>query len=93
MKELAVKAWAFNPGLLRQIVFVSGRDEEGNDCEVKGIVSEVLGDEMEIRSVINSEVTYRFSLNEFHPEGLKLVAWDGPPNEYTFNAEEGEGEE
>ncbi|SMG58285.1 hypothetical protein [Paenibacillus aquistagni] len=83
MRNLAVKAWVFRPDLLYRIVLVTGKDEEGDKCDVKGRVSDWMGDKIEVRSIYNSDVIYTFRLENFHEEGLKLEVWDTQPNVYS----------
>ncbi|AIQ63301.1 hypothetical protein PSTEL_09585 [Paenibacillus stellifer] len=86
--ELAVKEWVFNPGLKNMVVSVNGLDEEGDKVNIKGLVVEVKGDAMEVRSIYDPQTLSTFYLHEFGEEhGLKLEAWDAGPTAYEVSEE------
>lgn len=86
MKELAVKAWVFNPALRDQLVRINGRDEEGERVDFTGFVTNILGAEIEVYSVQSTAKYKTFRLYEFHEEGLKMEVWDEKPSLYSSDS-------
>ncbi|MUG24748.1 hypothetical protein GNQ08_20480 [Paenibacillus macerans] len=76
MSDLAVKGWVFNPKLRNEVVRVYGKNSEGDEVIVRGIVSRIRGDEMEVETIKNGAIQRRhFDLAEFGEEGLKLAVY------------------
>lgn len=83
MKELAVKAWVFNPVLEGELVRITGIDEEGDQKDFTGFVTKILGAEIEILNKYNLADYRKFRLYEFREDGLRMEVWDVKPNVYS----------